>query len=129
MKRKTIVLAAIAVGTAVSAFGQYNDHRDDRDRAGQFQRGELRGERGRDLRPDRREGDRRHDERGAGPRHDFYRGDRLPLEYRHRQYVVDNWRLHHLRAPPRGYYWVQTGADYVLVAQNTGVIIEVVINP
>lgn len=65
-----------------------------------------------------------HDERGAGPGHNFHRGDRLPAEYRSRQYVVDDWRGHRLSAPPRGYHWVQTGGDYVLAAIGTGVILQ-----
>jgi Ni/Co efflux regulator RcnB len=30
-------------------------------------------------------------------------------------------------APPRGYHWVQTGADYVLVAVATGIIANVLL--
>jgi Ni/Co efflux regulator RcnB len=67
-------------------------------------------------------------DRGAGPGHSFYRGDRLPMNYRGRQYVVDDWRGHGLRTPPRGYHWVQTGGDYVLVAIATGVILELLLN-
>jgi Ni/Co efflux regulator RcnB len=65
--------------------------------------------------------------RGAGPDHAFRRGDRLPLAYRNRVYVVDDWRGHHLSAPPRGYHWVQTGGDYVLVAIATGVILQLLL--
>jgi Ni/Co efflux regulator RcnB len=65
------------------------------------------------------------DNRGAGPDHNFYRGGRLPQEYRSRQYVVDDWRGHRLSAPPRGYHWVQTGGDYVLVAIPTGIIFQI----
>jgi Ni/Co efflux regulator RcnB len=68
------------------------------------------------------------DERGAGPGHSFYRGDRLPNEYRGNRYVVDDWHGHGLRAPPRGYHWVQTGGDYVLVAIATGVILELLLS-
>ena len=67
------------------------------------------------------------DERGAGPNHDFHRGGRLPPEYHNRQYVVDDWRAHRLQAPPRGYHWVQTGGDYVLVAIATGVILQLIL--
>lgn len=67
-------------------------------------------------------------ERGAGPEHDFYRGGRLPPQYRSRQYVVNDWRGHGLRSPPRGYQWVQTGGDYVLVAIATGIILELLLN-
>lgn len=62
---------------------------------------------------------------GAGPDHNFFKGARLPQEYRNRQYVVDNWRDHNLTAPPRGHQWIQTGADYVLVSTSTGVIAKV----
>jgi Ni/Co efflux regulator RcnB len=65
---------------------------------------------------------------GAGPEHAFRRGDHLPPRYRHHQYVVNNYREHHLRPPPRGYQWVQTGSDYVLAAIATGVIAEILIN-
>jgi len=64
---------------------------------------------------------------GAGPYHNFHRGDRLAAQYRNRQFRVDNWREHHLSAPPRGYHWVQTGADYVLVAAATGIIAQIVL--
>ena len=67
-------------------------------------------------------------ERGAGPSHNWYRGSRLPPEYRSRQYVVDDWRGHRLSAPPRGYQWVQAGSDYLLVAIATGVIAQLLIN-
>jgi Ni/Co efflux regulator RcnB len=65
---------------------------------------------------------------GAGPEHSFRRGDRLPSRYRNHQYVVNNWREHRLRPPPRGYQWVQTGSDYVLAAIATGVIADLIIN-
>jgi Ni/Co efflux regulator RcnB len=71
----------------------------------------------------------RHDgERGAGPDRSFYRGERLPPNYRTPQYVVNDWRGHGLRTPPRGYHWVQTGGDYVLVAITTGIILELLLN-
>jgi Ni/Co efflux regulator RcnB len=73
-------------------------------------------------------GERREGEYGAGPNRSFYRGERLPPRYNQRQYVVDDWRGHGLRSPPRGYHWVQTGADYVLVAIATGLILELLIN-
>lgn len=66
----------------------------------------------------------RHGDRGAGPNHSFYRGDRLPPQYRTRQYVVEDWRGHRLSAPPHGYQWVQNGGDYILVAIATGVILN-----
>ena len=66
--------------------------------------------------------------RGAGPDHNFYRGGRLPAQYRGREYVVNDWRGHHLRQPPRGYQWVQAGPDFVLVAITTGIIASILLN-
>jgi Ni/Co efflux regulator RcnB len=65
--------------------------------------------------------------RGAGPKHNFYRGGKLPPQYRHHQYVVDDWRGHGLSAPPRGQRWVQVGSDYVLAAIATGIIMRVLL--
>ena len=73
-------------------------------------------------------GEREHgDERGAGPDRSFYRGERLPYGYRGPQYVVNDWRGHGLRTPPRGYHWVQTGGDYVLIAIATGIIAQLLL--
>jgi len=66
--------------------------------------------------------------RGYGPERRFYIGQRLPLEYRERIYVVEDWRVHHLRRPPLGYYWVQSGPDYLLVAVATGLVASVIID-
>lgn len=66
--------------------------------------------------------------RGAGPDHRFYKGDRLPRDYRGYQYVVEDWRGHRLAAPPRGYHWVQVGADYALIAIATGVIAQIILS-
>ena len=73
-----------------------------------------------DHRPDRG--------RGAGPDHRFHKADRLPNEWRSRQHVVNDWHAHHLKRPPRGYHWVQTGPDYVLVAIATGVIAQIILS-
>ncbi|MGP1677471.1 MAG: RcnB family protein [Burkholderiales bacterium] len=121
MKSKPVVSAilAMSLATAGIAFGQDRGDRNDRSRKEHVQRADQQ---------DRRHNDRRRDERGAGPDHAFHRGDRLPAEYRHRNYVVNDWRGHHLSAPPRGYHWVQTGGDYVLVAVATGIILQLLLN-
>jgi Ni/Co efflux regulator RcnB len=132
MKTKAVVSAIVALclTTGGSAFAQGRGDRDDRDRNEQA-RGQQDRRDGRDS--DRREfqgranSDQRREERGAGPNHAFHRGDRIPVEYRHRNYVVDDWRGHHLSAPPRGYHWVQAGGDYVLVAIATGIILQLLL--
>ncbi len=65
---------------------------------------------------------------GTGPDRRFHKGDRLPADYRRQEYVVDDWRDHKLSRPPRGQRWVQVGADFVLVAVTTGVIVQVVLS-
>jgi Ni/Co efflux regulator RcnB len=121
MNSKAFVSAIVAMSltTGGFAFAQGYGDRNDRGRNEQAQRGGQQ---------DRRDNEARRDERGAGPNHTFRKGDRLPVEYRHRNYVVDDWRGHHLSAPPRGYHWVQTGSDYVLVAIATGVILQLLLS-
>lgn len=64
---------------------------------------------------------------GAGPARNFYRGGRLPARYRTGPYIVQDWRGHRLSPPPRGYYWVQTGSDFVLAAIATGIIAQIIL--
>lgn len=146
------LLAALLSAAGASSFAQDRYHGDRRDDGRYGQRDNDRGDRRVDSRDDRRGDDQRGDNRrdgyqargggrhgdagyggdrrwdGAGPNHDIRRGGRLPSRYRNHQYVVDNWRDHHLRPPPRGYHWVQTGGDYVLAAIATGVIADLIIN-
>ncbi|MGF6529267.1 MULTISPECIES: RcnB family protein [Paraburkholderia] len=65
---------------------------------------------------------------GPVPHNDWHKGERLPAEYRDRNYVVDDWHDHGLQAPPRGYQWVGVNGDYVLAAVATGVIASVLLN-
>ncbi|KQQ91667.1 RcnB family protein [Massilia sp. Leaf139] len=140
MKKKTIARAMIAVMLASSLpaiaqdRGYYQDRAQERREERREDRREFREERRedrRDARDDRRDQRRAYQDgyrdarRGAGPRHDLYRGQRLPANYHNRQYVVDNWRAHRLSAPPRGHHWVQVGNDYVLAAIATGVIASI----
>ena len=140
MNKRLIANSMIALMLAANApaFAQHNDRHDRRDERREY-REDRRDDR-RDFRDERREDrrdyrearrddrrDDRHARRGAGPRHDLYRGNRLPTNYHHRQYVVDNWRSHRLSAPPRGYHWVQVGNDYVLAAIATGIIASVLL--
>jgi Ni/Co efflux regulator RcnB len=59
---------------------------------------------------------------------EFQRGQYLPFQLRGRNYIVDDWRGHRLDRPPQGHQWVQVGADYVLVAIATGLIVQMVLN-
>lgn len=143
MNTKAIVCAIAALSMSVSGMAFAQDGRDgrgDRGRPG-YDRNDDRGRPGYDRRDDNRRGyDNRRGPprhapaygyrggRGAGPDHNFYRGGRLPSQWRSNQYVVDDWRGHRLSSPPRGYHWVQTGGDYVLVAIATGIIASILLS-
>ncbi|CAL60519.1 conserved hypothetical protein; putative exported protein [Herminiimonas arsenicoxydans] len=138
MNKKIVISTIMAVSLLAggSAFAQRDDHRNDRGHNAHGQRDGKGGNRGHDSRRDHRDNrnnhvgahdNGKHNGRGAGPRHDFYKGTRIPYEYRNRQYVVNDWRRHHLHAPPRGYQWVQTGPDYVLIAVSSGIIMQIVL--
>jgi len=137
MKSKAAVstLMAMFLTAGGSAFAQDNDDRNDRGRNQplQFDVQQDPGDNealqlNRPENPGSVRNDGQHDERGAGPDHAYHRGDRLPAEERNRQYVVDDWRGHGLMAPARGYHWVQTGGDYVLVVIATGIIAQLLLN-
>ena len=134
-KKLISAIVAVAFSTGSLAFAQDSGYRNDRGRYEQSQRGErqdsrdnYRNDAGRNMTNRNEQGRsnnyQQREERGAGPQGQFRRGGRLPSEYRNRQYVVNDWRGHHLSAPPRGYHWVQTGQDYVLAAIATGVILQ-----
>lgn len=114
--KKTLIAQLVIVsllGTSGAAFAQ--QHNDDH-RGGPPSHG----------RPGPREADVSRDG-GPIPHSDWHKGERLPAEYRDRNYEVDNWREHGLQAPPRGYHWVGVNGDYVLAAVATGVIASVLL--
>jgi len=123
-KLAAVVAAVMSIGYAESAFAQ---HQEDRDRAEQRADPHQKKARQPSHKVPARVAEHR-DERGIGPHHEFHRGERISAEYRHRNYVVDDWRAHRLSAPPRGYHWVQVGADYALIAVTTGVILDVLLS-
>jgi Ni/Co efflux regulator RcnB len=108
----SIVLAACAL-TSIASHAQDRGPRDDHGRPGME----------RDHRDDHRGPDRdEHHAPGPDGRGHWQRGERVPTEYRQHQYVVDDWRGHHLAAPPRGQQWVAVGGDYFLIAVATGIV-------
>ena len=145
MEKKHLIIPALVaalLSASAASFAQDRYHGGDRDNGSYGQRdrgdnrGDYRGDNGRDGYQSRGGGrygnegyggGERHWD-GAGPSHDLRRGNRLPDRYRTNQYVVNNWREHRLRPPPRGYHWVQTGGDYVLAAVATGIIADLIVN-
>lgn len=128
---------AMSLGLGNVAYAQHDNQRDDRGRAerndNQRGDGDQRNNRGNRYERDNSDEGRvyaegSHNDRYQGERHRYQKGERLPPEYRGRQYVVENWREHRLSPPPRGYQWVQSGGDYVLAAVATGLILQVLLN-
>ncbi len=144
MNRKAVIsgLMALSLATGQVAFAQGDSNPVNRDGDRQGQRGNQQGRPNNNARQpnyDARQPNRgqnpgpgnnnaRHEGRGAGPDHSYYAGQRMPPQYRTNHYVVNDWRGHNLSAPPRGYHWVQSGSDYVLVAIATGVIMQLLLN-
>jgi len=44
------------------------------------------------------------------------------------RYVVRDYGRYRLRPPPRGYEWVQSNGQFVLLAVTTGVIADILLN-
>ena len=43
--------------------------------------------------------------------------------------VVNDWRYFRLRPPPFGFHWVRAGGDFLLVANRSGRIADIIFNP
>ncbi|HKT78460.1 MAG TPA: RcnB family protein [Sphingobium sp.] len=54
------------------------------------------------------------------------KGQRFDRRYATNYRVIDNYRGYRLKAPPRGYHWVRSGNDAVLVALTSGIIASVI---
>ncbi|MDI1296126.1 MAG: RcnB family protein [bacterium] len=54
------------------------------------------------------------------------KGQRFDRRYANNYQVVNNYRGYRLNAPPRGYHWVRSGNDAVLVGITSGIISAVV---
>lgn len=70
----------------------------------------------------------RRDARQAQKWRSFRQGQRFDRSYARNYAVIDYRRYHRLRPPPRGYHWVRSGNDALLVALGTGLIASVVAN-
>ena len=61
-----------------------------------------------------------------GPGHQWSKGEHMGQNDWNSAQPVD-YRAHHLRAPPRGYEWRQSGGQYVLAAVATGAIASIIL--
>jgi Ni/Co efflux regulator RcnB len=56
--------------------------------------------------------------------HGWHRGE----HFRERRVVVYDYGRYRLRPPPRGYEWVQSNGQFILLAVSTGVIADILLN-
>jgi Ni/Co efflux regulator RcnB len=102
----SLIALAIALPTATPALAQHRDARHDQ-------------------RHDVRRDDHRVPPRAGNP---FRKGQRFDMRRAPNYAVVDYHRYRRLSAPPRGYHWVRSGNDALLVAIGSGIIASVVAN-
>ena len=63
--------------------------------------------------------------RPAQYRAHWKKGERFDYRQARNYRVVTNYRQYHLREAPRGYRWVQSGNDAVLIGITSGIIASV----
>lgn len=135
MKRAAMIatlIVSLATGSAAMAGGRGHDDHRHHARAHHGAHHHFRGDRhdfrrGPSVHAHRappRYGTYRHP-RGYYP-HRWVRGERLPVAYFARPYVIVDYRDCGLRAPPRGHHWVRVGSDAVLAAVATGIVLDTV---
>ena len=150
MKKYLIVLAGSLAFAAATAMATPALQPQPAGQSSHSQRGQDHGDRhnDRDRHDDRRDNNHRgrSDNRGRSDDHGRYddrcryysmhdrgrhegwykRGGHMPVEYRTTRYYVNDYRVYHLRQPPRGYRWVRSdNGDFLMVAIATGIIASI----
>jgi Ni/Co efflux regulator RcnB len=62
----------------------------------------------------------------ASSHHQFKRGEKFDRRYASNYREINYRSYKRLKAPPRGYHWVRSGNDALLVAVSSGVIASIV---
>ena len=104
---KKILLATIALSMLATPAAYAQSYRGDRDQ-GRDYRGNG-GYEQQHRQPHMKKQQRRH----------WSKGQRVPHDYRNNR--VD-YRRHNLKAPPRGYQWVENDGQYLMIGLATGLI-------
>src|SRR4051794_2757599 len=60
--------------------------------------------------------------------HSWRKGDRFDRRYARDYRVISSPRMYRLYNPPRGYHWVRSGNDAVLVGITSGIIAAIMAN-
>jgi Ni/Co efflux regulator RcnB len=66
-----------------------------------------------------------HNNQHAMQNRHWNKGERFDYRQARNYRVVSNYRQYHLRPAPRGYRWVQSGNDAVLIGITSGIIASV----
>jgi Ni/Co efflux regulator RcnB len=59
-------------------------------------------------------------------RNDWRRGERFDYRRARNYRVINDYRVYRLRTPPRGYHYVRSGNDAVLVGITSGVVAGII---
>jgi len=105
---KKILLATIALSMLATPAAYAQSYHGDRD-AGRDHRGPGGYEQRYDKHQAKKPQHRRH----------WSKGQRVPQQYRGDR--ID-YKRHNLKAPPRGYHWVENDGQYLMIGIATGVI-------
>ena len=113
---KTIAIAAATAATLIATpvlAAPFDGHHD----------------RGRSEQQNRRDDHRGYDQRDnrfdRGGYHRWNKGQRFDSRYARNYRVINNYRSYRLHEAPRGYRWVQSGNDAVLIGITSGIVASV----
>jgi Ni/Co efflux regulator RcnB len=120
---KKLIIAALAASVAASPVLAAPWSNNGHDRNGRYEQ-----------RHDNRGGYDRHDRNDRSDRYErsqyrkWNKGQRFDSRYARNYRVISGPSRYHLRPAPRGYRWVQSGNDAVMVGITTGIIAAVLAN-
>lgn len=121
-------ISRLLVAAALFSTGSLALATPDRDDHGRHDHGNHGYNRGHDDHRQHGNDHRRYGYRDGGPRNygrpHWQRGHR----YNGPVYVVRDYGHYHLRRPPRGYHWVRSNSDYLLVGIATGIILDMALH-
>ena len=119
ISRLLIAVALLTTGSLALAQSQ-RDHDHDGRQDDRHQHG--------DRHDDRRHYDNRHYGYHNAPRYDRHPRWERGHRYNGPVYVVRDYGHYRLRPPPRGYHWVRSNNDYLLIGIATGVILDMALH-
>ena len=126
--KKFIIAALAATIVAGPVLAQPYQGHDNRGYQSQSANRDYRDDRRDDRRGHNYRNDRRDDRRAGNHRYDnrrWNRGERFDYRQARNYRVIGNPGVYHLRQAPRGYRWVQSGSDAVMIGIDSGLVASV----